>query len=169
MVTLLTFFYEANCGSETRQNNIPNQIITNMFNLYNFHIILPPIEKSDHHPVLCRPWPCSNGVHMLNKAKSIEINTRSMGHNERCLFVDALTKVDWSMLYNMPTCEEKSCYFYKTMSSLTDTFLPTKTITRVVNDKPWVTPQFKQLIQTRQCLWIASDEVNYNRYRNKVY
>ena len=64
-----------------------------MYDLYNNPLILPLFGKSDHNSVLCRPCVVSSDLY---KPQQTEIATRNMGHNEHCLFVNALSKVDWN-------------------------------------------------------------------------
>ena len=149
----------------TRKNKTLDKIITNMYELYNVPIILPPIGRSDHNSVLCRPWPKCSSMYKLNTTQVVR---RCAGHNERSLFVNAISNINWNNLYNMPSCQEKFDAFSDTITNLLDTYLPMKAVKRVTNDKPWVTPQYKSVIQTRQCFWMAKDTVNYNIYRNKA-
>jgi hypothetical protein len=47
-------------------------------------------------------------------------------------------------------------------------YLPVRMVTRRVNDKPWVTDQFRQLIRCRQYAWVTGNCAKYNRLRNQV-
>jgi len=72
----------------------------------------------------------------------------------------------WS--YNMQNCDEMVASFYSTVTSL-DYYLPgyhyrqTTTI-----DKPWVTDQFRRLIQCRQYVLRSGDMARYKQLRNHI-
>ena len=70
--------------------------------------------------------------------------------------------------YKMESCEEQFCFFQSTLSNLINTHLPQKTITKFINDKPWVTEEYKMLIKTRQCAFLEGNINIYKQYRNKV-
>ena len=136
-----------------------------MHDIYNKPVILPPLGKSDHNSVICHPRIKTNELY---KMCNVQVTTRVSGHNGKCFFMDALSKVDWRILYNMTSCEDQFMFFSETLSHMIDTYLPEKITEKSLNDKPWVNQQFKNLVQTRQCFWMAKDDHNYNIYRNKV-
>ena len=49
-----------------------------------------------------------------------------------------------------------------------DCFLPTKTVKLHEKDKPWVTPEFKKIIEARQKAFHGGKSSHYRRLRNQV-
>ncbi len=60
-------------------------------------------------------------------------------------FNEWLVKVNW-----LVKCETKLNMFYKIIESGLDYFLPKKTVKLHTSDKPWITPDYKNLIAKRQ-------------------
>jgi hypothetical protein len=71
-------------------------------------------------------------------------------------------------MYSLDNVDAKVHYFNETVAALLDTYLPLYTITCCVNDKPWVTAEFRHQIRARQYAWSIGDHTSYNKLRNRV-
>ena len=71
-------------------------------------------------------------------------------HVNKTAFGKWLAEYNWSTLYRTDTCEDKLDIFMKVINTGLDCFFPCKSIKLHANDKPWVTPEFKELIKDRQ-------------------
>ena len=148
----------------TREERILDKIYTNMSELYPNADVLPPISTSDHQAVLLQPRPM---LRMLEKQARI-VERRRMGHNERTMFVNALSKVNWLSLYNLQSCEEQFAFFEKTINALMDEHIPMQIKVIEEKDKPWVTDQYKQLLARRQASFLRNDLPTYRKLRNQA-
>ena len=59
-------------------------------------------------------------------------------------------------------------FFYSTILSLLDYYLPIIKITKSSADKPWVTSSFRRLVRSRQRAFLSGDVSRYHRLRNRT-
>jgi hypothetical protein len=52
-------------------------------------------------------------------------------------------------MYNLNSCEEKTNSFLDLLKYAIDCFFPVRMVKLHATDKPWVTPDFKYLVQKR--------------------
>ena len=117
---------------------------------------------SDHGVVLCTP----KAARHQNQFTTIESRTSNMG--AKSAFVEALTEVNWTPLYQIQSCINQYHFFSSIITSLLDVHLPAKTTKIHATDKPWITQQFKDLISRRQEAKNTGNDLVFNFYRNKV-
>ena len=79
-----------------------------------------------------------------------------------------LGSVDWSVLDTAVGCENKLRLFCDFVRTGVDTIMPLKSVKFHVNDAPWITVEFKELIRARDKAFARGDSVNFRRLRNKV-
>ena len=145
----------------TRGNSILDKVYTNASEFFKT-VVIEPIASSDHRTVLCLPDVTNLPTHSMTEKK-----VRTSGHNEKTLLASELLHIRWEPLYHLPTCNEQFEFFMEKISELLDTYLPVKTVRKHNTDKPWITEQFKSLIQSRQ--WaLNNDRGQYKQLRNKV-
>ena len=148
----------------TRENRILDKCFTNMHTFYTAPEVVSQMGKSDHFAVISKP----NKNAKYNKgAKKTKI-VRASGKNEKALFAQALKSVNWSELYHLQSCREQFDFFDNTITHLLSDFFPLKTTTVHTKDKPWVTPEFKQLIKRRQYAKLSGDNETYKCLRNRI-
>ena len=58
--------------------------------------------------------------------------------------------------------------FYSIIQSLLNQYLPLRSRSYNLNDKPWVTEEFCRVIRRRQYAWIHRHVADYRRYRNQA-
>ena len=54
------------------------------------------------------------------------------------------------------------------MTNLIDSHFPVKEITTHTKDKPWITPEYKNMIKKRQYAKHKGDTETYNKLRNRI-
>lgn len=148
----------------TRNNAILDKIYTSMSQFYKTPEILPGIGASDHNAVLFTPddAPSYDKGHISQKIG------RKYDKNEKALFAHEIQEIRWEPLYHMKTCEEQFNFFHKIITDLINRWFPLKCIKRHTGDKPWITPQFKELIHLRQKSFMQNNQEKYRHYRNRV-
>ena len=131
---------------------------------YNVPVVLPNIGRSDHRAVVM-----SASVNVKRERRQdVMVVRRSQDSNGKAQLAQALKNVNWTSLYNMQSCEEMVACFYSTVTSLLDHHLPPLTVKLHTTDKPWVTDQFRRLIQCRQCALRSGDTAMFKRLINQV-
>ena len=79
-----------------------------------------------------------------------------------------LTSCNWSILDHLETCEEKLELFTNIIMVGFNTIMPNRRITVHVNDPPWITANFKNLIKKRQAAFHKGNNELFRYYRNRV-
>ena len=146
----------------TRGEVTLDKIFTNMSNMYDQPITLPPLGSSDHNIVLVKPGSYSKA------GTNSSYKSRVVGRNEKAFFVNDLLKVPWERMFHLDSCQEKYDFFASTIQSLVNTHFPVKTINKNSTDKPWITERFKVLVKQRQHAWKSGNILKYKYLRNKV-
>jgi len=150
--------------SNTRKDAVLDKIYTNMSEWYNPPVIVPQIGTSDHRAVLLHPT--GRGVRCEVQEKVSVV--RSRDSNGRTLLAHALMNFNWTPLYRLSSCEEMVKFFYSAVLSLLNQHLPLRQRSQNLNDKPWVTEEFRRVVRRRQYAWTHRRMVEYRRYRNQA-
>lgn len=147
----------------TRKHAILDKIYSNI-EYYNMTTILPNVGSSDHNAILLKPeqYKCPH------QSKYVEVTVRSNNRNGRNLFANALHYYDWNILETFESVNDKLDCFNNVVLSLLDYYLPTYTVKRHTNDKPWITDEFRKLIRQRQYAFRHGKTEQYKRLRNDV-
>ena len=146
----------------TRGNATLDLIITNLKDFYNSPHILPPIGLSDHNTVLCIPMKDS----LKNKTTKVKI--RQSKTSNKIALGRWLSNINWSNLYQTSSCDQKLEILHTTLEAGLDLFMPRKTIKRHDSDRPWITDEFKRIIQDRQKAYYQGNRPFYNQLPNKA-
>ena len=125
-------------------NSTLDLILTNMSALCNPPVSLPPISQSDHNLVL---WSSNNGTTKYGCSK-VKIK-QGNNHNKRA-FGNWLAGINWSNLFHANSCDHKLDIFHTVIKTGLECFFPCKTVKLHDNDKPWVTTDFKKIIEKWQ-------------------
>ena len=150
----------------TRGNNILDLIITNMYQIYDHNSVhsIPPFGLSDHNGVLLRPkarYPNSNSSRKT-------LMRRDTHPSRKYELGRYLSSIHWPFLEDVESCEVKLQLLVDLITVGVDTIMPLKRIKLHVNDPPWVTSDFKELIKSRQQAFSNREMENYRHYRNLV-
>ncbi|KAI8513921.1 hypothetical protein Bbelb_082450 [Branchiostoma belcheri] len=79
-----------------------------------------------------------------------------------------ITTYDWEEVLNAPDTQSKTDAFYDKVHSKLEEHFPTKTIKMHCNDKPWLTPEIKNLVQQRQKAFANKQDNTWRGLRNKI-
>ena len=147
---------------KTRGDNTLDVILTNMADFYKPPIAIGALGRSDHEMVLAVPitppkW---------EPPKRITTVSRNATHEQKVQVAEALRSVPWELMYRLPDCKSQFDFFQGILTDTLDTLVPTVTKSRLSNDKPWVTPEYKSLIARRQAAFISGNTPLYNKLRN---
>ena len=128
----------------TRGDQILDLVLTNLPQLYDSNAVqtFPPFGMSDHNVVLVRPKarPKGNGCSMRTTARR---DTRPSRKLELGRY---LSSIDWSPV-NGDDCEARLSMFVDIIQIGMDHIMPVKHFKTHVNDAPWITAEFKNLIK----------------------
>ena len=147
----------------TRGKVTLDKIYTNVADWFLQPTVIPNIASSDHCAVLLTPITRST-----TDGGRVRVAVRSNSKNGKNLLAHALVNFDWQMLEDIDNIDMKVEYFSNCINTLIDMFLPVRMVARHVNDKPWVTDEFRRLIRCRQYAWTTGNYTKYNRLRNQV-
>lgn len=148
----------------TRRTAILDKIFTNLKSWYQPPIVLPAVGSSDHDAVLLPPAAAPSRP---PKRKCVTFS-RSSDPNGKAMICHYLKHFNWSRLYVMNSCQDMVQYFYSVVLYLLDTYLPVVRRESFSCDKPWVTPEFRQLIKRRQRAFLSGQLSLYRQLRNRT-
>ncbi len=146
----------------THGKSILDCVYTNISDYYLVPSIHPGLGLCHHSIVCCPP------THVTPNKSFTSISRRINSHSAKSTFVSHLKQVNWSSIYLIVSCEAQWSYFFNIINVLLDEHLPITTVVKYDTDKPWVTEDFKRMIQKRQDAYSKSDSARFNYYRNRV-
>ena len=79
-----------------------------------------------------------------------------------------IKRLNWTSFFRLPNSAAMVDYFYSTVLSLLDHFLPVTRYSKCTTDKPWVTPEFRETIKCRQKAFSQGNIAKYYRLRNRT-
>ena len=144
----------------TRGNSTLDLILTNMSSCCNSPVLLPPVGQSDHNSVL---WSFNKNTAKYGTSK---VKTRQGSNYDRRAFGKWLADINWNNLYRAESCEQKLDFFQTVINTGLDCFFPSKIVKLHDHDKPWVTVEFKKIIENRQKAFRQGKSLLYRRLRN---
>ena len=126
----------------------------------NSPVLLPPVGQSDHNSVL---WSFNKNTAKYGTSK---VKTRQGSNYDRRAFGKWLADINWNNLYRAESCEQKLDFFQTVINTGLDCFFPSKIVKLHDHDKPWVTVEFKKIIENRQRAFRQGKSLLYRRLRN---
>ena len=144
---------------------ILDKIYSNIGDWFEAPVVLPAITKSDHDSVIILP---SQQGPLRPRRQTIDVYCRSSDHNGKAMLCQCLKRLDWRRLLILQECTIMVDFFYSTILSLLDYYLPIINIIKSSTDKPWVTPSFQRLVRSRQRAFLSGDVSRYHRLRNSI-
>ena len=133
--------------SPTRGDRILDLVLTNLHQMYdkNGVEILPPFGLSDHNVVLLHPK-----VRSRQEGPSRKVITKRDTRISRKLELGRyLNSINWSTFDSLENCEDKLELMTNLIINGLNHIMPIERVKAHVNDCPWVTPNFKELIRHR--------------------
>ena len=71
-------------------------------------------------------------------------------------------------MYHMNSCNDQFQYFSSVVNDIIEKYLPLKRMKVDSSDKPWISPEIKDLIPKRQAAWNSGNMDAFRLYRNKI-
>ena len=129
----------------TKGDQILDLMLTNLPHLYDKNSVemCPPFGLSDHNLIILHP---KNRLPQGSSRRSVrKRDTRYSKRNELGRY---LSYCDWSILNSLTNCEGKVQLFAELIRIGLDNIMrmPLQTLKVHVNDQPWVTAEFNNLI-----------------------
>ena len=94
------------------------------------------------------------------------MKTRQGSNYDRRAFGKWLADINWNNLYRAESCEKKLDFFQTVINTGLECFFPSKIVKLHDHDKPWVTVEFKRIIENRQRAFRQGKSLLYRRLRN---
>ena len=154
--------------SPTRGDRILDLVLTNLPQKYdeNGVKILPPFGLSDHNVVLLHPK-----VRSRQEGPSRKVITKQDTQTSRKLELGRyLNSINRSIFDSLENCEDKLELMTNLIINGLNHIMPIvhERVKVRVNDCPWITPNFKELIRHRQNAFISGDIVRFRKFRNLI-
>ena len=139
----------------TRLNpdEILDPIITSLSTYYQTPVCLPPlgaddgITQSDHLTVIAEPLTAIN-----NKPARVikKVQVRRLPQSGKDLMRAWISRQSWDEVIAAESAHEKAVILQSILMEKTDQFFPLKTFSFSSDDKPWFTPELKELDKRRK-------------------
>ena len=148
-----------------------DNIFTNCFNhLENTFQCLIVLDVSDHCPIIHVDY-SSDSV-----KKEMYVTRRNMSQRNRLAFQNAVSAVDWQMIYSETDMQNAFSLFHSKLIELYCKHFPKQKITYKYNNrKPWLSEGLKEGIKKKNKLYLkynrirsVANEIQYKTYRNKL-
>ena len=146
----------------TRKDAILDLIVTNLKTLYKCHAVHSPVGRSDHNTIYWSP------INSVIKGRVQKSTVRPLTKARMHEFGRWITAHPWNEVLNANNTQDKSDAFYSTMTSAIETHFPTKVVKLHSSDKPWITPEIKDLIKKRQKAFAEGKTYLWRFLRNRV-
>ena len=145
----------------TRGSNVLDKIFTNVSKFYNVPDVVPPVGFSDHNSILLTP------LNHCKNSRTVRF-IRDAHPANRSLIAEILSHINWSPMYHMNSCNDQFQYFSSVVNDIIEKYLPLKRMKVDSSDKPWISPEIKDLIPKRQAAWNSGNMDAFRLYRNKI-
>ena len=150
----------------TRGNAILDLIVTNLHCFYQSPNVSAPLGSSDHNSIVWLPDRCNN---VINNNKGVERFIRHFPKSGMRGFGSWAAGHSWfHSLGPTPTVDDLVQSFTSDVRGAMDNRLPQKAIKCHPTDKPWITPDIKDLIKLRQRAFHSGNINLWKHYRYKV-
>ena len=120
-----------------------------------------PIDNSKtyHSSLVAAPKVCSEDDRITFSKRVFDLRASNVSR-----FLEALRTSDFSLIYDREVdLNEKCRLFHNLLDSAFDLTIPSAMVKMTANDKPWMTPTLKLLINKR---WNAFRTRNFQQYRH---
>ena len=145
----------------TRHNAILDYCLVSRNLSYNLQIsVKDPIGKSDHNTIFC----FNNETLTKSKNKRDFYDFRQ---SNLVIFRTEMSKINWDPIYYFDNVDVK-CDFFTNAVKYSMRSIPKYNITNSANDKQWITPLCKHLINERWKAFRVGNWAKYNHLKDKV-
>ena len=151
----------------TRNDAILDWCFPNKPNLLSNPVQLPKIGTSDHNVFMISP---ASNIHPSNKMRPKRILVRDIRRSRLREFGAWVTSMDWSIIKQIPSVQEKVDLLYSCLTFAVNLFLPLRKVKVSSTDKPWILAGLKLLIAKRQKALVIHGKSSqvYKALRNRV-
>ena len=129
-------------------------------NQYNI-VVREPLSSSDH-----------NIINIFKTKENINVKmgfrtVLDLRYSKIEAVKNQINQIDWTDIYELDNIEDKTEYFYTTLTNIINK-IPKRKIKLTTNDKSWITPVLKDLINKRWKAYKNRDYIKYNHYKEKI-
>ena len=131
------FSMKKSVKAATRGNNVLDLILTNMSDLYNDVVHLPPVGRSDHQCLLNCPKRKQSAKlfsHKVRLLKPSNLNTLGL----------KLNLEEWAPVFLANDVDDKVTNFTNIVKDMLDETIPETTVRIHASDKPWMSAYIKK-------------------------
>lgn len=107
-------------SNPARKTAILDKIYSNISSWFDIPVVLPALTKSDHDTVMLSPIASPQRP----KRQTIYLYRRDPDPNKKALLYHHIKHMDWGFLFRLPNCAAMVDYFYTTILSALDYYLP---------------------------------------------
>lgn len=148
----------------TRKNNILDHILVTdgLASHYDSNNVFydAPLANSDH--LMISAVPTSNRSSFINASRLHMLYDFRQSHLAALLH--AANAIDWvALLNNIDDVDKQVALLHECISNLVKAYIPIRNVVISSNDKPWITPLTKALIEDR---WTAYRLKQWNKYEH---
>ena len=147
----------------TRLNSFLDKILVSS-NLTRYYpdaaVILPPLSTADHNCILLTPS-------IPPSTSRLYYTVRDFRKSNLDRFIASLASSDFTEMYLAQDLDVKTEIFYDLLGKCVS-FIPQSTVIFTPNDKPWITPVLKSLINQRWQAFRSKNFVLYAHLKDKV-
>ena len=147
----------------TRENATLDLIITNLKRFYEDPSVRSPVGCSDHVTIY---WSPKQGHHIQCSVQKRTV--RPLIKSRMYEFGRWITSYAWEEVLSGNSTQDKADAFYATLNTAIETHFPSKVVKIHSSDKPWITPEMKNLIKKRQTAFTQKKTYLWRFLRNKV-
>ena len=149
--------------SPTRNDAILDKILldTKLSDMYATPIVGPNLSTSDHRTVFMPPIKSKTNIMRIKKVFDFR-------ESNVPLFVNHITSYNWSNFYrsNIDVDSKTDILYDRVNKALA--LIPTDFVEMTSNDKPWLTPKLKLLINKRFNAYRSKDWPLFNHLKTKI-
>ena len=151
----------------TRSSSILDLIITNLSKYYQTRQLLAPLGSSDHNTVLWAPLLVKSNHYP--ELKFTKFTTRQFPQSNVDAFGRWASKCRWfEEVMPNATVDDLASSFTTQLTQAIDVFFPSRSVKRHITDKPWITPEIKNLIRARQKAFHSNNTSLWRSLKHKV-
>jgi hypothetical protein len=145
---------------------LDNILVCNQLASFYTCTVGPPLASSDHNVIFCSASPVNGTDFEPNSHFTKVYNLRASNIDK---LKHTLSTVNWQEFYNMSySVDEKCVIFHEVVGLCVKDAVPVNVVNLSRNDKPWLTPVIRHLINLRWAAFRDRDFVKYNVFKAKV-
>jgi hypothetical protein len=145
----------------TRANSTLDHFLITDSSKFQLPVPLAPLGRSDHCVILLQP-------HRSIKPITIKKTSRKITPRTLAMFQDKMESTKWVEVVQVEDVDEAASSFLLTLKSIFDSCFPEVAYRLRPDDKPWITPRIKMIINQRDRAYKEKKTLKYLRLRDQV-